>query len=92
MYRGREKKVDDDVRFVDEKNVVYEVILSYVVDILQEVLVGEFMDGYVFILDLELDLVYGKSNSIDDEMKFLGENVVVYVMYLKLLMLEFVKF
>ncbi|KAG0584687.1 hypothetical protein KC19_3G228000 [Ceratodon purpureus] len=72
MYRGTEKKVDDDVRSVDEKTVVHEATTSnHPGDTLQEeVLVGESLDNHA-------------SSSIEDEMKFLGDNAAASLTYSK---------
>lgn len=87
MYRDREKKImDDDVRSVDEKNVVHEATSSHLVDSLQKDLVGESMDGHAASSDLELDMARGISNSLDDDIKYLGE---AHVTHSKLSMSEF---
>nr|XP_024362645.1 myosin-10-like isoform X3 [Physcomitrium patens] len=85
MYRGREKKVEDDLRSVEEKTVVHEASSSP----LHEVLVGNSMDGHASSVDLDLAMSHGRSNSIEDELKFLGENVIAHVTQSKLLMKEF---
>ena len=87
MYRDMEKKVmDDDVRSVDEKNVVHEATTSHLVHSSQKDLVGESINGYAASSDLELDMAHGVCDSLDGDMKYMGE---AHVTQSKLSMSEF---
>ncbi|XP_024364713.1 uncharacterized protein [Physcomitrium patens] len=90
MYRAREKKIEDDLRSIEEKTVVHEATSSHLIDALH-MLPGESMDGHAPSIDRELDMLHGRSDRSDDEMKFVGENVVAHVKQSKLLMKEFTK-